>query len=120
MIYRAVLQDVLPVAAISRFIGDIYPAIDGGAAYEAGVLQSSGLLHYVRNDVVFIVIAKEQSDCGNLRQGRPPFVAMRHFPRFIGDIYPAIKVGVAIWSCVLQSGLLYYVRNDGLCIVLCC
>ena len=73
MIYRAVLQDVLPVAAISRFIGDIYPAIDGGAAYEAGVLQSSGLLHYVRNDVVFIVIAKEQSDCGNLRQGRPLF-----------------------------------------------
>ena len=41
------------------------------------------------------VIAKECNDCGNLRQGRPPFVASRHFPRFIGDIYPAIKVGVA-------------------------
>ena len=25
----------------------------------------------------------------------PPFVASRHFPRFSGDIYPAIKDGAA-------------------------
>ena len=25
----------------------------------------------------------------------PPFVASRHFPRFIGDIYPAIMDGAA-------------------------
>ena len=41
------------------------------------------------------VIARERSDRGNLRQGRPPFVASRHFPRFSGDIYPAIKDGAA-------------------------
>ena len=32
----------------------------------------------------------------------PPFVAMRHFPRFIGDIYPAIKVGAAVRSNVYR------------------
>ena len=36
----------------------------------------------------------------HLRQGRPPFVALRHFPRFIGDIYPAIKGGAAAWAFV--------------------
>ena len=48
-------------------------------------------------NVVFAqyVIARPLVGRGNLRQGRPPFVASRHFPRFIGDIYPAIVVGVA-------------------------
>ena len=65
------------------------------------------------------VIAKEQSDCGNLRQGRPPFVASRHFPRFIGDIYPAIKVEAAVWSFVPQSsGSPRYARDDVLFVVI--
>ena len=66
-------------------------------------------------NVVFAqyVIARPLVGRGNLRQGRPPFVASRHFPRFIGDIYPAIKVGAASYPSVLQSsGLLHFVRND--------
>ena len=44
----------------------------------------------------------------------PPFVASRHFPRFIGDIYPAIESGVAVLSFVLQSsGSPRYARDDG-------
>ena len=41
------------------------------------------------------VIARPLAGRGNLRQGRTPFVASRHFPRFSGDIYPAIMGGAA-------------------------
>ncbi len=39
----------------------------------------------------YIRLCEEATRLWNLGQGRPPFVASRHFPRFIGDIYPAIK-----------------------------
>ena len=51
-------------------------------------------------------------------QGRPPFVASRHFPRFIGDVYPAIEDGAAYIVVrtpgrVVSRGV-YYKNEKGL------
>ena len=48
----------------------------------------------------------------------PPFVASRHFPRFIGDVYPAIEDGAA-YIVVRTPGRLvfrgvYYKNEKGL------
>ena len=53
----------------------------------------------------------------HLRQGRPPFVALRHFPRFIGDIYPA-REGKWLAFVLRSSGLPRFARNDGFDIII--
>ena len=58
-----------------------------------------------------IVIARPLAGRGNLRQGRPPFVATRHFPRFIGDIYPAIKDGAACKGGLTPENVVFHGVN---------
>ena len=40
----------------------------------------------------------------------PPFVASRHFPRFIGDIYPAIEGGAAVSA---RTTVLFFAVESG-------
>ena len=40
-------------------------------------------------------LRRSETTVATLGRVAPPFVASRHFPRFIGDIYPAIMDGAA-------------------------